>query len=261
MRPSSVDWPVATATPCPVPAATSVPACTMLCRSAKGVEVATDLARLSAGSGFACERGLLSSQPLRFQQANVGADALALADRNHVARHDLLRRELHPLPVAPYMRRFGDQLRQPRDRSTGSKLLGKANQGVQDNHREHHRAVFDLPERERHGSGAQERVDQGAGYLPRDQCERGRPLSDRQPVRTKTSEPRASLVPAQSLRSRCEAAQYVGFRSRMPRRPCLGPRQTVASSASVKLVGHRGNPRLKAGCRRAPDARPSPGST
>jgi hypothetical protein len=49
MRPSSVEGPVATATPCPVPAATRVPACSRFCRSANGVEGATGSGRLSTG--------------------------------------------------------------------------------------------------------------------------------------------------------------------------------------------------------------------
>ena len=228
MRPSSVEEPVATATPCPVPAATSVPACTRFCRSAKGVDGRNRRRPLVDGSRLAGERGLLGSQPLRFEQPNVGADTLSLADRNHVARHELLGGQLDPVPVAPDTGRLGDQLRQRSDRSTRPNSWTKPIKAFSTTTASTTTPSSISPNANATAADATSAYISGLVTCSTSNAKRRRALGDRQPVGAMADEPRASFVRAEPLSVRSEALQHVRLRPGMPRPRRLGPDPIVA---------------------------------
>ena len=115
--------------------------------------------------GLAGQRRLLRAQRRGVEQPHIRGHAIALRHLQQVARHHLLGRDLDPGAVAAHARGLGDQLRQRRDRAPRAVLLRETDQRVERHHGEHHRAVLDLPERERQCAGADQRPHQRRAHL------------------------------------------------------------------------------------------------
>ncbi len=73
--------------------------------------------------GLPGQRRLVRAQPARVQDSQVGHHPRPRLERHHVARHEGLRHDLRPPPVAAHGRRLGHQLRQRLDRRAGPVLL------------------------------------------------------------------------------------------------------------------------------------------
>ena len=205
MRPSSVLAPVATVTPRPLPAATTVPAYSTLRRSASGASAATGRDVLVDRLGLAGERGLLRAQRRGVEQPQVGRDAVALRDLDQVAGHDLLGRDLDPRAVAAHARGLGDELGQRGDRAPGAVLLREPDQRVEDHDREHDEPVLDLAERERQAAGGEQRPHQRRAHLIEQEPRGRRAGRFRQPVGPEARQALLRLRGAQAVRARRRA--------------------------------------------------------
>ena len=129
--PISVAIPVAVTTARPRPRVTAVPLNTMLTRSPRPLAPLSERDVLEHRLALAGQRRLGDRERRRLDQPGVGRDRVALGEQQHVAGHDLGRRDPLLAPVAHDPRRRRRHPLQRRDRLLGARLLDVAEHGVE----------------------------------------------------------------------------------------------------------------------------------
>ena len=98
--PNSVRGPVATTTPTPLPALTTVPISAQPASSASGVPAGTASTDLSTGSDSPVRTDSSHSSPVTFEQPQIGRDDVAQAELHDIARDEVGDVHCRRLPIA-----------------------------------------------------------------------------------------------------------------------------------------------------------------
>ncbi len=114
---------------------------------------------------LARQRRLVGRETRGLHDAQVGGDRVAGFDEEHVARHEVLRREYARVTVAPHARRCPTERTQCLDRSCCPDFGDETNERVERENRDDRNAFLELAEPESERGGCREQVHHRAPQL------------------------------------------------------------------------------------------------
>ena len=211
---------------------------TMSVRSPSGASgAATALDALAHRQALAGQRRLGDLERRRGQQPPVGRHDVAGLDRDHVAGHELLGRELRERAVAAHARLDDHHLRQRGDRRRGLALLVEPEHGVEQRQQQDHDAGARLLDRvDRDHAGDQQHDLHRIAVLAQERVPARLGLRLGEPVRAVLLQPRGGLLAASARASGSTCSSCVA-----PSRGEHVPRGRLGSSWELCGCRHAGD--------------------
>ena len=160
MRPISVRSPVATTTPRPAPAATSVPLNSIERRSPQSGIGGNRSGRLVDGHGFAGQNRLFDLEAARLDEPQIGGDTVARLDQHQIARHQVDGVNALSSPVTEH---GGPWCEHPPDRLHrlfGAAFLNEADHRIDDHHRQDDAGINEMTQHRSHTGRANQHIDE-----------------------------------------------------------------------------------------------------